>query len=371
MTAGKYETAWLYCFNKALAVRKTLLEKEVCDETQLAVLEAHCFIAVCAEQSDDVVAVKEQIVFIKNALADLDEDTVTVGDELIFRRYLAVCNHLSHFYNYMLPKNAALSWNLWDMAMDRMMKNRVLIKRLISAYPSKAADRMLLRTFINEGDIHADKKVPNHQNAAMDAYREARLLYDDAFAEDGDSLEATLVVAELDLKGARVFRYLKNNDIAEKIYDSTLAYLREMLKRACLPRLQGVLYECCTDAAEMKKELGELEDARTLLKEAEALSGDGLIPTPQRARALDLLAEMCLDEWDVDGALVYLDERHSLIASYAQKMGRVIDYKALLASFKQLISAYNMAGAFSEAKSLKRDLERLLENYPQLERYLD
>ena len=380
MKAGRYWDAWQQCFNNALALRKMILEKDDSIVARLAVIEAFGFIAGCAEQNDSVVAVKEQIVFIKNALDELDEDELFQKGEAVFQRYVSACNLLSHLYNYMIPLNAALTWNLWDKAMDRIMKNKLLLDRLKKTYPSRTADLMMLRTLINEGDIHADKKVSNHQDAAFECYRQARLLFDEIYTENFHELDAYMILAELDIKAARIFRYKKNFEIVSKIYESSLRYLRGMLEESGVPSLKRTLYDCCVDAADFMIEINDTESARALLEEAEALiehkgeyelehadfKVNPLIPHPARAKALGLLGSIAQSEWDIDSAIDYLTQKHEVIATYARIMKRVIDYKALVASYKNLISLHKMAGNFEEARTLEERLARLFSRFPNL-----
>lgn len=377
MSAGRYWDAWQRCFKHALELRVEIFEEDGRPEAALSVIEARCFIATCAEENDSVVAVKEQIVLIKNALAELDGDELFDRNEITFRRYVGACNLLSHLYNYMLPLNAAASWNLWDMAMERVMKNKILINRLIGAYPSKAADLMLLRTLINEGDIHADKKLPNHQQAAFSSYIEARQLFDKIFGEDFNELEAYLILAELDIKAARIFRYMKDFDTPAKIYESSIGYLCEMLELSGVPRLKRTLYEAYTDAAEFFIEIDDGDSAREHLEAAEELvdnkegydlesssfESSPLISFPARAKVLGLLADVARAEWDMDAAIEYLTEKHAVVGAYARIMKRIIDQKAFVASYKELISAHRMAGNFEEARALETRLEQYVARF--------
>ena len=367
MLASEPRRAGAECFAEALTVREEIANAAPSAENRLAVIEAHGFLATCAERCDEVVDVKQEIVLIRNLLEALDEDRMESEGEAILRRYVGACNLLSHLLIYMIPHNAALSWNLWDMAMNRAMENKRIVKRLAHAFPSRLSDMALMRTHINEGDIHADKKVPNHQRAALDAYRAAREIYDTAFPDDEDTPESLGWLYEIDAKAAMCFGYLKASGTANLIFDSLLTRIRGVLEETGLPFLQGLLYASALKAAQIKEIDKDTDAARALLEEAEALVAEGAaIPALDRMEALGLLAELCKAEWDMDGAVAHLAKKHALHLDYAYTMGRVVDYKALVASYKALISAHKLAGDFAEAKRLTAELDFLLNKYPHL-----
>ena len=153
-----------------------------------------------------------------------------------------------------------------------------------------------------------------------------------------------------------------------------------MYEKSGVPKLKRTLYDSYTDAAEFKLEAQDPDGARALLEEAEALveckgeyelGGDDfnispLIPYPARARALDLLGRIAQAEWDFDTAILHFTEKHEVVATYARIMKRVIDQKAVVASYRQLISLHNMAGNFADARSLEAQLAHYLSVFPNL-----
>ena len=374
MTVGAYRDATRDYFEKALALRQALCREAPSAASVLNLIDTHIFIAICHRECDQVVGVKEKVVIIKNLLEEARSViAIDPNTTVHLKRMIAARNALTGFLIYMIPLNVAGSWDLWEMTQRSVNASRLLVMELLELSATPDAKKEEIHAYLNEGDLHATSKVENHLRAALDCYAKAENALTAYLEGREDSYEAFCERASLYVRRAYVYRLLKRNEEALAEYTEALAAYGQALALFGDTSLKIARCHCLTETARAAFATGNAQKALALLDRSRAdnLAVLALSPTPAfkltLVETLTLYAEQSKKTWDIDGAIAHRQTAHELIKEIAMEMGRVIDYKRLVASYRELISLHRMNGNFTEAHLLNAALTALLNKNPNLQ----
>ncbi len=367
LQTGAFMEARLVYLDKALEIRKALYEEEKTALSLLNCADVYVRIATCCEQCEQVVGVKQQIVLLRNLLGETSaEDCFAQGGAPLLKRLISVHNALGHMLNYMLPLNAAGTWNIWDMTARCVGNTRLLAQKLVGYAESRDAQKELYRALCNEGDFHAPSKVENHQRAALESYLRAEAVLQEYADGREDSLEYLSESAALLARKGAVYLALKETDSALAAYKEAALRYRTAQSLAAPISLCVAFYTCLTRAGEAYLAAGDRKTAEAFFNEALAQNEAVLERSPQPAFRFDIavtlgaLASIYKKAWDVDTAAAYLLRGHGEIKAAAYAMGRRIDFMRLAESYRALISLYKLSGEFGEVKRLSGELDALV-----------
>lgn len=374
MSQGWYSQARAFAMKWAVKCRERVCELENTKKASLELAEAYLRDGKCCIELQYAPGVHETILKTYEIIPDtdiekeghyadilLDMDKVPSSEEYAYYvRVLNCCQELIKLY---------IDQKWWFSAETLINETRRVAEKLVSLIPSEDSKRLLMQIYLSDSVRNPVYESSNDPSFIEDCLKARELA--EEIAEQNGLAESRLDLAEIDLRLAGLYNSRKMKEETENSLSAAYAAVKQIAEETPTFRARDLFRQLSEKMSVMNYNAGDKAKAYRQMEISEELAKEVAQTSYNYTKAIDyansliLHSEMLKKEWDMDGALEYMEKGCDELWKVVQITKRLRELRMYVKALEDLVSLCRLCGEFDKANSEEKHLNSLKSEYSE------